>query len=1160
MTRFAIPASCAGLLLAGSILFFGSPARSGEPAAAKRPFAATRKIVGRALDVDGRPVGGATVCLSRDADSDDVLAEPIVLAQAHTRADGWFELLALECDLKKLAAEPLAACDLWIKKSGLGLAHTVLSIETTGEPLMIALKSESRMTVCLRDPGGLPCGDATVAPILLLLADDRWAGVPKPIREALRVHSRADGRVAVTVFDGRGQTLTVATSEFGVQSLVIMGKQSCPLTVTLNKTRLVKGRFLLPDGKQVDLSRTETYLDSYNRERNRSRCSQGHSDAYWWIEQAPTVSQDGQFTAPTLTRHSSWTIRINLSTDMPMMPDFSPRWSLAWQYEKSRWGRGLVIRCGLPARPISPIVAEAKFRIETVLPTEVALIKAVWDAVAQKDLQFDIALRKGVEITRVFRDSFTKRPIAGVRVRIRPATGRRPVEKALKTALWVAQLTGLPLVNLRFPETCAATLNRLIALLCGSVDVDGEVETDSDGRIRVPFYPGRFYEMSYERQEGDLPGQQGRVEVVQVPTGVDKIELKPVDVVRLRTLNGHIENASGRPLTGVRIRATCGTGGRPPQHADAADVSRLTTSDVTGNFHFEHVTGGMKVTLEAVRDGVPLTDPIEITANDKPIRLLEKKHDLVALGGKIIGTDHKPIAGAEIVVAAEHSPDPTYSFRTTTGEDGSFRTPARFPKHLKYRVTVRRILKDVASSQWLCPATSGTQFRDLAVDRAKLGLGSRIELDEVVARVNGQPIRASEIFERACAEPLSPSGMSLLAAAARVVSGEMAGPEYRALQEIAIRKYLRDYIRTRLLTQAIAAKMDANRKKQVEQSIDNLFEKYTEMMKGGLKVTSCGEVDQKLRQMGTSLNSVKVEFRYRLLADEWLRQAGREENSINWQQALAYYNAHRDLYAESEKVAWQLLEIQFDSPAIEQAQSQEKDSADDPFLRASQLQQASPITGLDDRFKLDVNDLYPQSNNPKSPASDTQSSVSTKDAGSDKPAEAGPKKSDEIDVVAYADRLPKRLDSRKARRQIREALSHVQKGEPFDAVVKKYSNGPHADCGGWQSRINQGSIADKATADALRHLAEGQTSGIIETERSFRVVRVVSRTPAGSKPFEDVLDSIKQTIERQRRIKALTEVYSQATIECPSIDDVTSILPPPPSWTPKPRDDDAFAQ
>jgi parvulin-like peptidyl-prolyl isomerase len=377
---------------------------------------------------------------------------------------------------------------------------------------------------------------------------------------------------------------------------------------------------------------------------------------------------------------------------------------------------------------------------------------------------------------------------------------------------------------------------------------------------------------------------------------------------------------------------------------------------------------------------------------------------------------------------------------------------------------------------------------------------------------------------------------------------------------MAIRKYVGDYIRTRLLTQAIEVKMDENRKAQVKQSVNKMFAKYLEKIKGDYRVDSSAEVEQRFKKIGTSIASLKAEFRYRLLANEFVRQAGTRDGGIDWQQALAYYNAHRDLYAESEKVAWQLLEIQFDPPAIEQAQSQEKDSPGDPFLRTSQLQQASPITGLDDPFKLDVNDLYPQSNNPKSPASDTQSSVSTKDAGSDKPAEAGPKKSDEIDVVAYADRLPKRLDSRKARRQIREALSHVQKGEPFDAVVKKYSNGPHADCGGWQSRISQGSIADKATADALRHLAEGQTSGIIETERSFRIVRVVSRTPAGPKPFEEVEDSIKPAIQRQKQLKALADVLSQATIECPYIDDVSSILPPPPSWTPKPCDDDAFAQ
>ncbi len=70
----------------------------------------------------------------------------------------------------------------------------------------------------------------------------------------------------------------------------------------------------------------------------------------------------------------------------------------------------------------------------------------------------------------------------------------------------------------------------------------------------------------------------------------------------------------------------------------------------------------------------------------------------------------------------------------------------------------------------------------------------------------------------------------------------------------------------------------------------------------------------------------------------------------------------------------------------------------------------------------------------------------------------------------------------------------------------------------------------------------------------------MTRTPAGLKPFEEVEDSIKPAIQRQKQLKALADVLSQATIECPYIDDVSSILPPPPCPIPKPREDDAFAQ
>ena len=44
-----------GLLLAGILLLGPSPIRSDDPVAAKKTAPATRKILGRALDADGKP-------------------------------------------------------------------------------------------------------------------------------------------------------------------------------------------------------------------------------------------------------------------------------------------------------------------------------------------------------------------------------------------------------------------------------------------------------------------------------------------------------------------------------------------------------------------------------------------------------------------------------------------------------------------------------------------------------------------------------------------------------------------------------------------------------------------------------------------------------------------------------------------------------------------------------------------------------------------------------------------------------------------------------------------------------------------------------------------------------------------------------------------------
>ena len=187
---------------------------------------------------------------------------------------------------------------------------------------------------------------------LLVARRPSLIAVPKPIKDRLKGRA-ADGRVAVSGFDGLGQTLTVETPEFGGRSLVINGNQSCPLTATLRKTWLFKGRYILANGERGDLRRIENYLAASYQEHNRSHCSKGPAEAYWWVAQKPSVSQDGEFAAPTCPVTAPGTLvrfaaRLASNTD-----GRSARLNLALRREKSQWGTGLVVRWGRPLRAVS---------------------------------------------------------------------------------------------------------------------------------------------------------------------------------------------------------------------------------------------------------------------------------------------------------------------------------------------------------------------------------------------------------------------------------------------------------------------------------------------------------------------------------------------------------------------------------------------------------------------------------------------------------------------------------------------------------------------------------------------------------------------------------------------------------------------------------------
>jgi hypothetical protein len=184
--------------------------------------------------------------------------------------------------------------------------------------------------------------------------------------------------------------------------------------------------------------------------------------------------------------------------------------------------------------------------------------------------------------------------------------------------------------------------------------------------------------------------------------------------------------------------------------------------------------------------------------------------------------------------------------------------------------------------------------------------------NEIVASINGQPLFASEIFERAATEALTSQGMNLIYATKLLSDKQITEAEYRELQLAAIRKFGKDYVRTRVLAQSMMAAVDKDQQKKIEDAVSKEFENYLDRLRKDFNVMTSHEVDVALHKQGTSLESLKAEFRNRLLADEYLRGKSKKEHLVGHEDIVAYYEQHPQDFSFPEKVHWQLLEISFE--------------------------------------------------------------------------------------------------------------------------------------------------------------------------------------------------------------------------------------------------------
>jgi hypothetical protein len=1012
----------------------------------------TRRISGRALDANGRPVPDAMVLLTRKDESDFRLSVPTVIAQTQSRVDGRFELTPFVSDLKKCAAETLPEFELWIWKPGLAVDRRTFFGEVPEHPFGVGLVTESQLAIELRKSDGSASGGATVTPSFLFLAEERWAKLPKPLQDRLMTLSTSDGRVEVHGCGGQRMVVRIETTDFGTQTLDLSSQEGLPSRVILRQTRTLEGQIVLPEGAQPDLSSLRMVLDESSRHENAEQAAKtpglrGPSPGVW---------------------HDNFLIR----------PDRHGHFSVA-HFPESWQGTVHFHVLGLEA------LGFANDRDSSCSSS---------DLPAGKVLKIALPARKGIWLTWVVQDSQTKRPLPGCRVSMVSSNG----------------------------------------FLC-------DAKADKDGNARVCLAPGETYVVRCDLPDDYLRPAFGSEAYVTIPAGAERCDPPPIELIRSCTITGRVEDVAGRCLAGVRVQGKWRPGEAKPG-SKAADTIRWTETDSAGRFQLAGVEAGVNATLTAVRAGIVLAEPIKIVAGDeKPVRFQEQKRDLVALSGRILGTDRKPIPGVQIIVDVADSPDPLARFHATSGSDGTIQTPAQFPTGLKYRLIVRSMLDDVATSDWRCPGVSGNRFADLMLDGSKFSRMSKLSGKEIVARVNNLPIYASELFERAFTDALDEKGLTLLRASRELAAGQISESDFRSAQEMAIKKYLSDYVRNRVLAQAYEATLEAEPMQAVERAIVKEFDNYVEKLKRDFRVPTREGIDQKLRLQGTSLAGIRTEFRYRLLAGEYMRGVGPRDHAVSRQRLLAYYQAHREAYATSEKVVWQLLEINFDKERYESTKAtpdttpKSEDSnqvlynklGDDLFSDSVTKPTKLRLSSLDDN--AGEKDDTAANANPVTWAS-TIAETSTKGAESDR-ENSSEGSSAKPTGPRWAHQLAGYVGRKKALQIMDDALARLRKGEPFEAVAQQFSDGGEAGQGGWQPPTRPESVADEKTAAALHRLAEGVTSSVIDTDHSVRIVRVSTRIPAGYKPFEEVEKSIRQLLTSDWERAELQELYSRTSIE-----------------------------
>lgn len=194
---------------------------------------------------------------------------------------------------------------------------------------------------------------------------------------------------------------------------------------------------------------------------------------------------------------------------------------------------------------------------------------------------------------------------------------------------------------------------------------------------------------------------------------------------------------------------------------------------------------------------------------------------------------------------------------------------------------------------------------------------------QVVARVGPEAILYSEVG----------SGMAEIRAANKDV---VPADELEQQIKLLVQKRLQERIEAKLVYVDAKRTIPPEGLRNIEKRIGDEFDKteVSNMMKRA-KVESVRELQDKLQEMGTSLEQQKRLFLEQVIASQWLRQQKKSEAEIPIADVVAYYQEHSPEYEHRARARWEQLMLRFSRfPTKEEAYAAMADLGNQVFAGA----------------------------------------------------------------------------------------------------------------------------------------------------------------------------------------------------------------------------------